>query len=303
MDLNLHLLRLFFTVVEQRGFSRAAEILFISQPAVSKAVRELERQLDLPLIERGVSGPRVSRGVRLTESGRALFEHARGIFALERAALEDVRSRVGRERGRVAIGASTTIAGYWLPPYITRFCGRFPALNLQVVVGNTQSISEKLLDCAIDLALVEGPVEDARIASLDWQVDTLLIVAPVNSPLANRRMVKAEELNSQTWFVREPGSGTGEVTRHLLGKERINPRQTIEIGSNEAIARAVAGGGLAMLPAVVVQDLLALGKVKALRYSGNKAFSRPLFRLELKDRPLSPAASAFRDLLAESTRR
>jgi LysR family transcriptional regulator, transcriptional activator of the cysJI operon len=300
MALNLHLLRVFSVVAERRSFSRAAEILFISQPAVSKAVRELEHQLDLPLIERGAGGARGSKGVRLTESGQALFDHARGIFALERAAVEDVRARVGLKRGRVAIGASTTIAGYWLPPYVARFLRQFPAVQLQVVVGNTQWISAALLDCRIDLALVEGPVDDSRIASVHWKDDAMLIVASMHSPLAKRRKLSAEEMNGEPWLMREPGSGTREVTQRLLRAQHINPRHTIEIGSNEAIARAAAGGaGLAMLPAVVVEDLLALRKVKALAHAKEKTFARPLYRLELRDRPLSPAARAFSQLLQD----
>lgn len=119
-------------VAEHRSFSRAANTSFVSQPAVSKAVRQLEHQLDLALIERGPGGTRGVRGVRLTESGQALFEHARGIFALERAATEEVRARVGLKRGRLVVGASTTIAGYWLPTYAARVCttGPFgPAAN------------------------------------------------------------------------------------------------------------------------------------------------------------------------------
>ena len=107
MRLNLHLLRVFFTVAELRSFSRAAEALFISQPAVSKAVRELECQIGLPLLERGAGGPKSARGVQLTPDGAAVFEHARGIFALERAAIEDVQARVGLQRGRLRVGAST----------------------------------------------------------------------------------------------------------------------------------------------------------------------------------------------------
>ena len=106
MSLNLHLLRVFFAVAEQRSFSRAAESLFISQPAVSRAVRELEHQVDLALIERGGGGAKGRRGIRLTESGQALFEHARAIFAMERAASEDIRARVGLKRGTLAVGAS-----------------------------------------------------------------------------------------------------------------------------------------------------------------------------------------------------
>src|SRR5208282_5318397 len=100
--MNLHLLRVFLAVAERRSFSRAAEQLHISQPAVSKGVQTLEAELDLSLIERGLGS---GRGLRLTEGGAALAEHARGIFALEKAATEEVRARVGLKRGRLLVGA------------------------------------------------------------------------------------------------------------------------------------------------------------------------------------------------------
>jgi molybdate transport repressor ModE-like protein len=184
--MNLHLLRIFAAVAEQGSFSRAASALFISQPAVSKAVRQLERQLDLALIERGAGGTRGTRGVRLTDSGQALFEHARGIFALERAATEEVRARVGSKRGRLGVGASTTIAGYWLPPYVAQFARQVPGAQLQIRVGNTQAIGEALINCEIDLALVEGQVNDARIAANHWRDDELQIIAHRDAPLARR---------------------------------------------------------------------------------------------------------------------
>ena len=140
MRLNLHLLRVFFTVAELRSFSRAAEALFISQPAVSKAVRELECQIGLPLLERGAGGPKSARGVQLTPDGAAVFEHARGIFALERAAIEDVQARVGLQRGRLRVGASTTVGAYWLPQLLADFVHRHPAVDVQVVQGNTLSL-------------------------------------------------------------------------------------------------------------------------------------------------------------------
>src|SRR5215469_14608681 len=184
--MNLHLLRIFAAVAEHRSFSRAATALFISQPAVSKGVRQLEQQLDLALIERGPPGAR-GRGVRLTESGEALFEHARGIFALERAAAEEVRARIGLKRGRLVVGASTTVAGYWLPRYAAHFARRVPAAELQIRVGNTQIIGHALIDCEIDLALVEGQVNDERIAATHWRDDELQIIAHPDVRLARRR--------------------------------------------------------------------------------------------------------------------
>jgi LysR family transcriptional regulator, transcriptional activator of the cysJI operon len=298
--MNLHLLRIFCAVAEQRSFSRAARTLFISQPAVSKAVRELEHQLDLPLIERGAGG---ARGVRLTESGQALLDHARGIFALERAASDEVRARVGLKRGRLMVGASTTIAGYWLPPYAAEFARQYPSIQLQVRVGNTQAIAQALVGCEIDLALVEGAIDDPRIDAAHWRDDELQIIAHARAPLARRRRPKPEELNAQLWLVREPGSGTREVTDRIMRAHRIEPERTVEYASNEGIARAVAAGmGIAMLPARVLRELTRMGEVKALSlpHSLAAALLRPLYLLQLKQRPPSPLVRGFCQLLGRT---
>lgn len=295
MRLNLHLLRLFYAVAEHRSFSRAADTLFVSQPAVSKAVRELERQLDLPLLERGPSG---TKGVRLTENGAALFDHARGIFALERAATEDIRARVEMRRGRLSVGASTTVASYWLPSYVAEFIARFPSIDLRIGVANTQTVAQALIDCEFDVALVEGAVNDQRIVATHWRDDELRIISPPRSASTRNRKRALQDLSDQVWLVRESGSGTREVTEQLMRKHGIAPKRTIELGSNEGIARAVAAGlGLAMLPLRVVSELLLLEQIETLQFPGEACLLRPLFMLQLKERPASPLVRAFNEVL------
>lgn len=295
-SINLHLLRIFAAVVEQQSFSRAAEILFITQSAVSKAVRELEHQLDLPLIDRGPGGSRGVRGVRLTEGGQALYEHARGIFAMERIALEDVRERVGLRKGGLRIGASTTVAGYWLPAHIAAFARRHPDIGVELVVANTAQIAEAIINCEVDAAIVEGPVDDPRIDTRIWREEALVIIAPEDMGNPGNRRTSAAALSEQTWLLREPGSGTRRVAQEILRSHGITPRQQLAIGSNEAIARAVAAGaGVALLPSVVVEDLIAMRRVRALSMDQQVLFSRPLFRLELLNRRRSPALQAFLD--------
>lgn len=314
MRLNLHLLRVFHHVVEEGSFSAAARRLHISQPAVSKAVSELERQLDMVLIER--TGGRAGQGLSLTEAGSALNAHARAIFALEHAAVEELQQRSGLKRGELVIGASTTIASYWLPRYLQAFSRNWPDIVLKVVVANTHSITEDLFDCRLDLALVEGPVQQEGVAYYPWREEPLILVAPPQFPAvpppgkseggrsqpgtaAKAVWISADDLADRTWLVREAGSGTREVSFDLLSKQGMQPRRSIEIGSNEGIARAVASGlGVAMLPFAVVEDLLLLGRVVELRVHDMAGFSRSLYRLERKDRPPTPAVWAFLDILS-----
>lgn len=297
--LNLHLLRIFHAVAEQRSFSRAAEKLFISQPAVSKAVRQLERHLGLPLLERAPEGSH-GRKLLLTEAGAALLEHARGIFALEARAVQDLTARAGLTRGQLVVGASTTVAAYWLPPYLAEIARRHGSIGLSLRVGNTESIARAVIECAVEVAVVEGEVSDARIDARHWRDDPLHIVAPPDSSLLRRRSASVEELAAQTWLLREPGSGTRAVTEELLRIHRITPARLIELGSNESIARAVAAGlGIALLPARLTRELEALRAVSCLELKSPLQTVRPLYLLQLKDRRPSPLARAAWTVLAE----
>lgn len=308
MRLNLHSLRVFHTVALEGNFSAAARALHISQPAVSKAVSQLERQLDMALIER--MGRKPSQGLRLTEAGEALHAHARAIFALEHAAVSELQQRSGLKQGRLVIGASTTIASYWLPGYLHAFASAWPEITLQVVVANTQSIAEELFDCRLDTALVEGPVHVDGISAIPWNKERLVIVGPPsfgagdNGPDGTSRhdtgmsqsavRMSVEALTGCTWLLREAGSGTREVTFDLLARQGMQLRRSVQIGSNEGIARAVASGlGVAMLPFAVVEDLLSLGRLVELSVPTMTGLTRQLYRLKRVDRPVSPAVQAF----------
>lgn len=300
MKLNLHLLRIFYAVTENKSFSRAADALFISQPAVSKGVRELEHQLGLPLIDRDRRATLSEKGIRLTDNGRALRDHARGIFALERAAIEEIEARVNLKQGRLVVGASTTVGGYNLPPYIANFQQQHPLIDIKLVVGNTRYICQQLIDCELDIALVEGHVNEPRIISQKWQADPLSVVASNGMLITKQTKVSHRELNEQAWIMREMGSGTREVTDELLHASRIVPKKTIEIGSNEGIARAVVGGaGVAILPTIVVKDLIDLKRIQVLELAAHHQYTRPLSLLKIRERPLSPLAKQFIAFLNE----
>lgn len=293
--MNLHLLRVFMAVVEHQGFSRAAEALHVSQPAVSKAVRELEHQLGLPLVERGAAR---SRGVVLTDHGQSLHQHARAIFAMERAAIADVRDRVGLRKGSLRVGASTTVAGYWLPPHVATFVQRHPGVDFELQVGNTAGIGHAIAEGRIDVAFVEGVVDDPGIVATAWRDEPLQVVVAADAKLGAHRRASVAELARQPWMLREAGSGTRQVAQRVLRSHGIKPARVIELGSNEAIARAVAAGaGVALLPEIVVRDLVAMQRVRILRLAGDAGILRPLYRLELANRPRAPALQAFFDLV------
>jgi len=292
--LNLHLIRIFYTVVQEDSFSGAANALHISQPAVSQGVRELEGQLGLTLIDRALSRTgQQGRKIHLTASGSALFDHSRGIFALEKAAIDDIAARVGLHTGRLTLGASTTVAGYWLLASIAEFARRYPDIDVTVRVANTQVISEWLLDCQLDLAIVEGDVNDTRIECRHWRDEGLSLIAGTDSQLCESGNA-IRELNFACWIQREEGSGTRSVCERLLRQLGILPTTTLQIASNEGIARCVTNGmGVALLPRVVTSELLELERLQEIALPGGEHLSRSLYELRFRDRPLSPPAQAF----------
>jgi len=289
--MNLHALRVFHTVARLGSFSEAAEALFISQPAVSKALKDLEYHLDIQLIERASK----SKKLALSEAGQSLFDHARSIFAIEKVAIDDIKSRTGLKRGTLVIGTSTTIASYWLPPYLAEFALLFPDIKVEVQVANTAQIEHALFECTLDLALVEGSATESHIVSQYWKEDLMSIVVSEGQTIP--RDIKPW-LNKQFWLLREPGSGTLEMSVKLLEQQGINIKKNMQLGSNEAIARVVAQGmGVALLPNVVTEDLVRLGKLQRVNCDSSEILSRPLYQLRYRDRPTSHAAQAFENIL------
>lgn len=291
MAINLHHLRVFAAVAERRGFSRAAAALHISQPAVSKAVQQLERQVGVPLVERA------GRASRLTAAGEQLAARARELFGVEAAAEEELRALRGLEAGSLRVGASTTIATYLLPPILARFRDAHPAITLRVVSANTRAITRALLERRLDIALVEGPVEHPRIKARHWRSDELVLIAPPDHRLVSRRSVDVQELTVEGFVVREQGSGTREVAERALAKRGLHPAAALQLGSTEAVKQAVAAGlGLGIVSRYAAEDQLALGRVALVRLRGVE-LKRTLSELRLEGRNPSAPAAAFAEFM------
>ncbi len=292
MALNLHLLRLFAAVAHHSSFSRAAAALHISQPAVSKGIREFESQVGARLLERGAGG------VRLTEAGQRLAEQARTLFAAERAAEEELDALRGLQRGTLAIGASTTIATYLLPPLLGAFYRDHPTIELRLTSANTQNVAELMANRDLDIALVEGPTLGFQLIAQPWLQEELVLIAAPNHRLARLRPgAVLQALQSEMLLVREPGSGTREVVSAALTAHDIRLERTIEIGSTEAIKQMVAAGfGVAIVSAAAAADQIALGRVIVVK-PRRFAVRRLLTRLSLPGRRPSAAAAAFDRLL------
>ncbi len=290
--LNFNHLRLFLAVAEYDGVTRAAEAVFVSQPAVSKAVQELERQVGVPLLEH------VGRRVVLTEAGEILAEYARRIFILAeqgKGAMDELR---GLDQGHLSIGASTTIGIYLLPAVMGVYHARYPAITLALDIENTELVIARLRSSAIDLALVEGPVAGDDLRAELYRDDILTLITAPGHALAERGMATPADLVSAPFLMREFGSGTREVVEVALRQHGVTPVIAMELGHTEAIKLAVAAGlGVSILSTLTVQHELARGLLVAVPIT-DVTIRRTLLRVQRRDYRPSSAARAFLDLLA-----
>lgn len=292
MPLNLHLLRMFATVVRTGSFSRAAEALHVSQPAISKGVADFELQIGSRLLDR------VPKGVRPTREGHALMRHAEALFATERAAEEEMRSFRNLGEGSLRIGASTTIASYMIAEYLGIFHNAYPNIDLHIISANTREIADLTIGHEVDIALVEGPIKDENLTVKPWQTDAMELIVGAHHSFATAMMpIDPHAIATETLIVREPGSGSREVVTKALADHGIEPRRTLEIGSTEAIKQAVAGGlGISIVSTAAVTDQTAQGRLKIIPMRDLK-IQRRLWQLKIPGRLDAPAAVVFEQLL------
>ena len=292
MALNLHLLRFFSAVAQTGSFSRAADELNVSQPAISRGVRDFELQVGCRLLDRG------PRGVRLTREGEALFRHAKSLFAMERSAEEELRSLRELGSGVLRIGASTTIATYMVPIYLGAFNRAYPGIELSIINENTREIANLLLSHEVDIALVEGPIDDPRIISRAWIADEMVLITSADHIFAREvEPIDPIRLEDETFILREPGSGSREVVIEALKANKINPIRRLDVGGTEAIKQLVASGiGIAMTSLATIRDQLALGTLITVPIR-NMRVVRTLWRLSVPGQLANPAVIAFERLM------
>ena len=301
--INRNHLALFRAVAEAGGFSRAAEVVHVSQPAISMQVSELEEALGTALFDR------LPRGVRLTDAGETLLGYAQRIAALEGEAERAMRELRGLERGRLSLGASQTIGSYLLPALLGRFRTRHPAVELQLTIANTEEIKRHLLDRTLDLGLIEGTSpQDEGLSGRVFSEDELIVVAPPDHPFTARakdkprpKPITVSQLCAQPHVVRELGSGTREVVERALAKCGATLGHiALTLSATEAIKRAVmAGLGLAVMSRLCVGSELAGGLLVEVPVRGLK-LRRPLYELTLSGKQSSPSVRAFAALLGKS---
>lgn len=293
--MTLEQLRIFVAVAERQHLTRAAAALSLTPSAVSASIKALEERYGATLFHR------VGRRIETSEEGRIFLEEARRTLASARAA-ETTLAELGElRRGALALHASQTIASYWLPSFLVRFRERYPAIGLELEVGNTQGVAQAVLQGLADLGFVEDAIDVPQLSAAAVGQDRMVVVVAPGHPWADGRALAPSDLREAQWILRETGSGTRsafEAALARLGIPAASLRVALSLPSNEAVRSAVMAGPFATaMSEMVVASQLEAGLLKRARLA---LPVRDFLLLRHRTRHRSRAVAAFEDSVLES---
>ncbi len=255
-------LQVFHTVARLLSFTKAADALHMTQPAVTFQVRQLEEHYNTRLFDR------THNRISLTVAGQRVYEYAARIFEMYEEMENAVREMTGEISGVLIIGASTTIAEYMLPSLLGDFKRKYPDVNIRLKVSNTDGIVSMVENNVIDLGVVEATVANKNLAVELCRMDKLVAIVPRGHAMAQRKSIRMEELLEYPYICREEGSGTREVILDYLrdtGMESDALNVILELGSPEAIKGAVeAGIGVTIMSRATLNKEIELGTIVAI---------------------------------------
>ena len=293
---NFHQLRIFHAVATHLSFSRAAEALEISQPAVSIQVRELEKSLGATLFHRR------AKGLRITEVGETVYAYSKQIFSLSNKMVATVQEMQDLKTGHLTLGASTTPGEFVLPMAIGQFRKQFPDIQVELVIANTRSIIQRILNREMDLGMVgdHNREHSDELDIMDYADDEIVLVSAPDHPVTRLQPVSAMEVVKHGLIVREEGSATRQTAERHLRALGAEPKVELELGSNQAVKQAaVAGGGIGVISRLGVVAEVKAGMLTVLEVQAWDCH-RPLTLVHPKDQYLSPAQRAFRQFLMDN---
>ena len=290
LHLTLRQLKVFEAVARQRSFSRAAEELFLTQPAVSMQVKQLEESIGLPLFEQ------MGKKIFLTDAGTELFHYSRAIAA-QLDEMEGVLSRMkGLDQGQLKITVVST-ANYFAPQLLANFCQRHPKVTISLDVTNREVVLQQLANNETDMAIMGQPPEGRDLSTESFMENPLVVIASPSHALAGVPQIPVRRLAGETFLVREVGSGTRSAMERFFQEHGIALHTGMVMSTNEAIKQAVqAGMGLALVSLHTVALELETGRLAILDVA-----SFPLMRYwyvaHRKGKRLSAVAQAFKEFL------
>ncbi|AZR81792.1 MULTISPECIES: LysR family transcriptional regulator [Piscirickettsiaceae] len=255
-------LQVFYTVAKVLSFTKAAETLHMTQPAVTFQVKQLEEFFNTRLFDR------THNKITLTEAGKIVYDYAEKILDHYEKMNSEVRELTGEVTGSLLIGASTTIAEYMLPSLLGAFKKQFEDVNIRLQVGNTDAIVAMVENNMIDLGVVEAPVYNKNLEVEVCRLDEMVLIVPEGHPLSNRDKISVEDMRKYRYISREEGSGSRSVIDNYIREQGLSYSDlnvVMELGSPEAVKMAVESDvGIAIVSRTTIVKEMKLGTLKAL---------------------------------------
>jgi DNA-binding transcriptional LysR family regulator len=284
-------LEFFMKVVEEGSFSKAAERVYRTQPAVSLAIRRLEEEVGAPILDRSQKTP------TLTDVGQVVYGYARRILALRDQAREAVAEVRALARGRVRIGANESTSLYLLPDLILEFRERHPGVLVEMFRHASQQLPREVIDRNLDFALMAFEPKDAEFASFPVHKDELVLIMSPGHRLAGRESVEIEELGEESFLAHNVRAASRQRVVEAFAEHHTPLNITLELSTIETIKRFVQREvGLAIVPRMCVAEEIERGALATVPVRG-LTYERVLWAAYLRDATLSHAASAFLKLL------
>jgi DNA-binding transcriptional LysR family regulator len=303
--MTLEQLRIFVAVAEYLHFTRAAEVLYVTQPAVSAAIQNLEREYRVRLFHR------IGRRIELTDAGKLLKLEAHKILeqvTLTERGLKDLNDL---QRGQLKLGSSLTIGNYWLPEKISQFKSTYPGISIHCTLANTEEICIGMANGQFDLGLIEGEVNSSLQNCLEQDIigsDRIQIVVGKNHPWFHQKKIYLSELTQTEWIMREEGSGTQQQFEEALmnwGIE-LNELKVILVLNTGEMVKSVLETGVAAagISELMIKKELKLGSLRSLQILDDRngktktlEWIRPFLKLKHKERFQTLLCSAFEEIL------
>jgi len=292
LHITLRQLKVFESVARLLNFTRAAEELHLTQPAVSIQIKQLEAMIALPLFEQ------MGKRIYLTEAGQELFNYSRSIsqqLADMELALEELK---GVQRGKLNIAVVST-ANYFVPGLLARFTQRYPDITISLHVSNRENVLRQLADNLTDLAIMGQPPGGIDISSETFLENPLVIIAPPDHPLCGERQIPEKRLEQEIFLVREPGSGTRSAMERFFTQAKIRIHKGMEADTTEAIKQGIqAGMGLGIMSIHTIRLELETGRLKILDVQGFPIM-RDWYVVHRKNKRFSSISIAFKQFLLQ----
>ncbi|PAV30761.1 LysR family transcriptional regulator [Virgibacillus profundi] len=291
--MNIDTFKIYCLVVDVGSINQAAKLSFVSQPAVSKQIQQLESTYDTLLFER--KNGRLS----LTKSGEILYPYAKSIVEEFKRSKESIRESLQGENTTLTVGASFTIGEYLLPSLLGRFKKNNPETKLSLSINNTPRILDELSNEVLDLALVEGVIQNDDFLVESFADDELVLIHPVNHPWSEREEIAIEEITKERMLWRETTSGTRLIIENFLRENNVLDKieNYMELGTTQAIKSAVAAGlGVSIVSRLTVAQELKQGTLSEIKIR-NSELKRELWLVKNDYRFHKKIAESFVDFI------